>query len=206
MERPFLIAFLFALTTASVPGDDFPSVAPEPVDPPLFEALMNESPFNRALNLSDSLILTGIARIDDEEVATLLNKETKETFVVSRSSNPQGWRMLELNTDEDLEKVSAKVSVTGGEIVTVRYADWQLKPGEAKPGAGPAASEDDDSSSKGKRRGPPSDIREKIGALSPEQRNRFFTRMREMHQKNPDMSQEDRVAAVRKMLEGISRK
>ena len=47
--------------------------------------------------------------------------------------------MVELKADADLEKVAAKVAIEGGEVVTVRYSDWQLKPGESKPGAGPVA-------------------------------------------------------------------
>ncbi|MEM6279114.1 MAG: hypothetical protein AAF733_06520 [Verrucomicrobiota bacterium] len=162
-----------------------------------FRALAGQSPFTRALNLSDSLILTGIALVDDEQVATLINKETNESYVVSSQLNSQGWKMVELQSDEDLEKVAAKVAVDGGEVVTIRYAEWQLKPGESKPGAG-AAEETQlrgDGKGKGKgdgqRRGPPAEIREKMQKLSEAQRNQLFTKMREFREKNPEVPREE---------------
>ena len=69
---------------------------PRPVETGDFGALTSQSPFSRSINLSDALILTGIAMVDQDQVATLLNKETKETFVVSSRLNAQGWKMVEL--------------------------------------------------------------------------------------------------------------
>jgi len=65
-----------------------------------FGALTSQSPFSRSINLNDSLILTGIAMVDQDQVATLLSKEAKETFVVSSQLNLQGWKMVELKKDE----------------------------------------------------------------------------------------------------------
>ncbi|MEM6280327.1 MAG: hypothetical protein AAF733_12675 [Verrucomicrobiota bacterium] len=165
-----------------------------------FQSLAGQSPFTRALNLSDSLILTGIALVDNEQVATLINKETNESYVVSSQLNSQGWKMVELQSDEDLEKVAAKVAVDGGEVVTIRYGDSQLKPGESKPGAGSGEGGQirgdgrGDGKGKGKgdgaRRGPPTEIREKMQQLSEEQRNQLFTKMREFREKNPDVPRE----------------
>jgi len=102
-----------------------------------------------------------------------------------------------------LEKVAAKVSVDGGEVVTIRYAEWQLKPGESKPGAGSAEGGQMRGDGKGKgdgeRRGPPSEIREKMGKLSEEQRRQLFSKMGEMREKNPDLSRED----MGKMMSGM---
>ncbi len=180
-------------------GNDF---VPSSIGTEDFRSLTKQSPFTRSINLSDSLILTGIATVDQEQVATLLNKETKETYVVSSTLNSQGWKMVELKSDEDLEKVSAKVSVEGGEVVTVRYAEWQLKPGEARPGAGPAEGEspspairvrvDERGKGKGdgKRGGPSTEMREKMSKLSEEQRGQLFTKMREMRENTPDISRE----------------
>lgn len=163
-----------------------------------FAAVTAQSPFTRSLNLSDSLILTGVARVDDEQVATLLNRETKETFVVSRQGNPQGWKMVELKDDSDLAKVSARISVDGGEVVTVRFAETQLKPGEARPGAGPSEGGrfggDRGPGGPGGpdgRRGPPPEFREKMMKLSEDQRGKLFEKMREIREKNPDMPREE---------------
>jgi len=190
-----------------------------------FRDLSASSPFSRSLSLSDSLILTGVAVVDGEQVATLLNKETKETFVVSGRRNPQGWRMVEFSHDEDLEKVAAKVSVEGGEVVTVRYAEWQLKPGEARPGAGPGEGgtisarrswagpssrrgEGGEGGERGERGGPrggPSpEMRERLSQLSDEQRSTLFRRMGELRERNPEMSWEDRGRAMQRMADQLA--
>lgn len=181
-----------------------------------FTALKGQSPFLRSVNLSDSLILTGIAMVNNERVATLMNKETKETFVVSSQLNSQGWKMVDLKSDEDLEKVAAKVAIEGGEVVTVRYAEWQLKPGESKPGAGPST---ESVPGAGERRrgfgppggpggpgGPPPEFREKMSQLSEEQRQKMFHKMMELREKNPDMSWEERGKAMSEMMDKMLKK
>lgn len=212
----FLLAsavLLFSILRLSA-EDERPGFLPASVEAGDFAILTGgQSPFSRALNLSDSLILTGIATLDEERVATLMNKETKETFVVSSTLNSQGWKMVELKEDGDLEKVAAKVAVDGGEVVTVRYSEWQLKPGESKPGAGPS---EGGRSSEGMRgrfgkgkgdgfRGPPPEFREKMSRLSEEQRTKLFEKMRAFREKNPDTPREDMgrmmMQTMDKMLE-----
>lgn len=187
---------------------------PEGVAATDFSALKGQSPFLRSVNLSDSLILTGIAMVDNEQVATLLNKETKETFVVSSKLNSQGWKMVDLKADPDLEKVAAKVAIEGGEVVTVRYAEWQLKPGESKPGAGPSI--EPGGGVAGERRGggdgrrgfggPPPEFREKMAQLSEEQRQKMFQKMTELREKSPDMSWEERGKVMSGMMEKMLKK
>jgi len=180
---------------------------PKPVGATDFEALQEQSPFTRTLNLSDSLILTGVARVDEEQVATLMNKETKETFVVSSSLNSQGWKMVELKTDGDLEKVAAKVAIDGGEVVTVRYAESQLKPGESKPGAGNGGDGGGEGKGDGdRRRGPPPEMRAKMEKLSEEQRGKLFQKMMELREKKPDMSREERGKIFSEMVDKMSPK
>jgi len=174
---------------------------PQPVSDNHFASLREQSPFTRSLNLSDSLILTGIATVEEESVATLLNKETNETFVVSGRTNSQGWKMVEVKENDDLEKVSATIAIDGGEVVTVRYAEWQLKPGEARPGAGRTEERKGGRKGDGKGkgfRGPPSEMREKMAKLSEEQRQKLFGAMMKLRQQKPDMSPEER----RKVFEG----
>lgn len=186
------------------------SFLPQTVADSDYTAMQTQSPFFRTLNLSDSLILTGVAEVDDEQVATLLNKETNETFVVSSELNSQGWKMVELKSDPDLEKVAAKVSVEGGEVVTIRYAEWNLKPGQTRPGGGPPieqAKPEEQGRGKGDgRRGPPQEIREKMGQLSEEQRGKLFQKVQEFRAKNPDMSREQMGEFMKKNLEGMLKK
>ena len=189
----------------AVPPGDFLPEAVAPVD---FTALKGQSPFLRSLNLSDSLILTGFADVEGERVATIMNKETKETYVVSSQLNSQGWKMVDLKMDADLEKVAAKVAIEGGEVVTVRYAEWLVKPGESKPAAGPSTETNGGPTAimASRRRGPggpggpgmggpPPEMREKMEKLSEDQRQKLFDKMRELREKHPDMSWEDRGKA-----------
>lgn len=197
------------LSTVAIAQEGTDSFLPQAVGSDDFNALQQQSPFTRTLNLSESLILTGVATVDEEQVATLLNKETKETFVVSSSLNSQGWKMVELKSDSDLEKVAAKVSVDGGEVVTVRYSDAALQPGEAKPGAGRGEDSDNGNGERrrlgekgdGRRGGPPQEIREKMGQLSDEQRGELMEKMREWREKNPDRPREEGFQVFRENLD-----
>lgn len=209
MTRAFLSLILVSGGLAAA-GEGGTAIVPEAVAAEDFSALRTQSPFLRSLNLSDLLILTGFAEVENESVATIMNRETKETYVVSSKINSQGWRMVDLKTDEDLEKVAAKVAIDGGEVVTVRYSDLQLKPGEAKPAAGPSTEPAGGASALAMRRpgfggpggpgggegrrgsGPPPEMREKMEKLSEDQRRKLFEQMNELRQKNPEMSWEER--------------
>lgn len=219
-RTPAALALAFAFSSPLAAEDRSVSVAPASVAPEDFGPLRTQSPFLRSVNLSDSLILTGFAEVEDERVATIMNKETKETYVVSSKINSQGWRMVELKTDEDLEKVAAKVAVEGGEVVTIRYADWKAKPGESKPAAGPSTEPNGGPTAimaarrpgfggpggpEGRRMGgPPPEVREKMEKLSEDQRQQLFDRMRELREKNPEMSWEERGRMFNEALERMS--
>lgn len=179
--------------------------APNPVTPEDVKPIVENSPFTRPLNLSDSLILTGIASIADSKVVTLLDKNSKETYVVTDQPNAQGWKMMGVQGDaSDLEKVTAKISVPGGEVVAVRFDEKQLKPGEAKPAAGQAPGPGErgpgDRGPDG-RHGPPPEVREKFAKLSEEQRHKLFERFREYGQKHPELSREEMRQRMGEMLD-----
>ena len=86
-----------------------------------FNSLLENSPFTRSLNLPNSIHLTGVAKVDGRLVATLVDVTTKESYTVSDTPNPQGWTLVEIDHEYDIDKITAKVSVNGGEIVSVRY-------------------------------------------------------------------------------------
>ncbi|MEM1441721.1 MAG: hypothetical protein AAGF67_05230 [Verrucomicrobiota bacterium] len=95
---------------------------PEPVSEDSFSGLKSHSPFSRNLNLSSSLILTGVARIEENMVATMFDVETRETIVVSEKGNDRGWQLVEVKGDEsDIESLTAQIRVAGAELVSVRY-------------------------------------------------------------------------------------
>ncbi|MEM1293834.1 MAG: hypothetical protein AAGH89_00620 [Verrucomicrobiota bacterium] len=182
---------------------------PQPITEDDFQALRSSSPFTRSLNLSDSLILTGIAKIGDETIATILDKNSKESYVVGAAANAQGWRMVEVDGDRnDLEKVTARISVAGGEVVSIRFDENRLKPGEGKPAAGSGGGKGggDGKGDGERRRGPPSDMREKMSKLSEEQRGKLFEKMRQIREKNPDMTREQMGEKFRAMADQLIEK
>ncbi|MEM6915861.1 MAG: hypothetical protein AAF491_04770 [Verrucomicrobiota bacterium] len=72
--------------------------------------------------MSNSLILTGVARIEENMVATMFDRETRETIVVSEKGNARGWQLVEVKGDEaDIESLTAQIRVAGAEVVSVRY-------------------------------------------------------------------------------------
>lgn len=116
-----------------------------------FSALREHSPFLRTLDLSRSLVLTGIARIEDETVATVVNLQTRQSYTLSQKEpNPDGWQLVEVKGEaSDVESLTAMVKVGGAEIVSVRYektpASMKFGPGgvavstrigNGKPGGG----------------------------------------------------------------------
>ena len=212
-----LLSFVTAQETPPAPAPV--DVVPIGVATEDFTALKGQSPFLRSLNLSDSLVLTGFADVEGERVATIMNRETKQTYVVSSQINSQGWKMVDLKTDADLEKVAAKVAVDGGEVVTVRYANIEVKTGEAKPAPGPSTETNGSPTAIMEARrarfggprgpgmgGPPPEIREKMEKLSDDQREKLFNKMRELREKSPDMSWEERGKVFNEALDKMVNK
>lgn len=130
-----LIAILLAGSSAAFAADKKKSPVdtdlPQPFDSTVAQPLLDSSPFTRALNLSDSLTLTGIAYIQGKPVATVFDKTKKTSHVVSEEPNAQGWKLAEANASVAINRSIAKILV-GNEIVTVRYSADQLTPEENK--------------------------------------------------------------------------
>lgn len=63
-----------------------------------------------------------MARIEENMVATMFDRETRETIVVSEKGNARGWQLVEVKGDEaDIESLTAQIRVAGVEVVSVRY-------------------------------------------------------------------------------------
>jgi hypothetical protein len=111
-------------------------ILPEPVTEEHFAALKAHSPFLRSVGLSDSVVLTGVARIENDVFATLFDTETRESHVVSRRENPQGWQLVDVRGDEaDLESLTAKIQVAGGEVISIRYEKLPSKSDHGNSGS-----------------------------------------------------------------------
>lgn len=105
---------------AAMPDDT--GAIPEPVQFEAFGPLLASSPFTRHLGVSDSLILTGVARLNDEVVATIFDTKIQTSQVVSKAPNADGWRLVSVDGDPArLQTWTAKIQVQGGEVVSIRY-------------------------------------------------------------------------------------
>jgi len=135
-------AFFFALAAATL-GCAAPSSAaetplpdpdlPQPLDVTTLQPLLANPPFNRVVDFTESLLLTGVATVGGKPMATLMDKETKKSYVVSEEPNAQGWKLVGTIESSALRLTQIKLQV-GPEIVTLRYSDAQLNP--SKVGSG----------------------------------------------------------------------
>lgn len=98
------------------------SVLPEPVTEANVAMLKEQSPFLRSIGLSEAIVVTGIAQIEDGVFATLFNMETQESYLVGEEANPEGWQLVDIRGDQsDLESVTARIKLAGSEVVSIRY-------------------------------------------------------------------------------------
>lgn len=119
--RGLVIAALIFLLADWCQAEEVDSTLPEEVGDQHFHDLLENSPFTRTLNLSDSLILTGVAHFDGKPVATVLDTETRQSFVISDTPNSDGWKMVSFTAGDDLDLMMAEIIIGGGEVVRVRY-------------------------------------------------------------------------------------
>ena len=188
------------------------SGSPEQVDEKEFEELKTNSPFTRSLNLSDSLVLTGVMNWGELTTATIRNAESQEIYVVSAdaNTNPEGWKMESVTVDpdnpNDLSKMTANILLAGGAKVQVRFDENRIKP-EAKPaaGGGPGGP----GSGKGGKGdgqrgfGPPPEVMAKLRTLNDEQRKKLGEYMQRIRQENPNISREDMRSQFYKAVERL---
>ncbi len=117
------------------PDDD--GAIPQSVKDEHFEELLTNSPFTRTLGVFDSIILTGVARTENDVLATLLDTKTMESHVVSKTANFQGWQLVGVGGNPaEIHTWSAKIQVAGGQVITVRYQQPPKKLVRAKSGGG----------------------------------------------------------------------
>lgn len=190
---------------------------PAPVTADDFAALKTSSPFLRSLDLSQSLKLTGVARIEGQLYATLVDRESKKTHLVTQAANPEGWRMVAVAGNQaDLTSVTAEIAMASGEVFAVRYDETQLHPPETRPGApgssqgGPQRGPDgrpvyanfrEGISGDGFRGPPPPEMVAKLEKLDEKTRDRLIQGIREYREKNPDASSENRQKLFTRMVD-----
>jgi hypothetical protein len=173
---------------------------PQPLKSEAFEGLLSNSPFTRSLGMSDSLILTGVARFNNEVHATLLDTQTMESHVVSKTPNREGWLLMGIGGDPaQMHTWTAKIQMQGGQIAVIRYQKPPPKSARSTSGrsssAGPGGTQQPLSASQveeakkaavnykegftsdGYPRQPPPEMVEKLSRLSVQQREEINRQM-----------------------------
>lgn len=210
-----IAVYLGALASAQEVGISGKPFIPDELNQTDFEALKSGSPFLRPINLSDTVILTGIANVEGNVYATLLDRSTKQTRIISSAAGPEGWKLVEVNGNQyDLESVTARIAVSGGEVFSIRFDKNQLKPGEAKPGSDRSDSSNrrrrydrrpedykEGISGDGFRGPPPPELVAKLSRLREETRTKLILEIREIRDKQRDLSSEDRQTMFTKMVD-----
>ena len=103
------------------------AMLPQPVAPEHFDLLKKHSPFTRTFNLSDTLVLSGVANLEGEQVATLIDAVDGQTLAVSALPNRLGWKLVECKRPDDLEAAVVSIAVENGEIIRVYYDEERVK-------------------------------------------------------------------------------
>ena len=199
--------------SAQVPG------LPEAVTAEHFDALRSHSPFLRSVGLSDSIVLTGIARFEGDLFATLFDTDTRESHLVSGEANSDGWQLVDVRGDEaDLESLTAKIQIAGGEVISIRYEKLPEKLTRGGPGGGAnggsssqgggsrelserqleearkaARNYRDGFSSDGYPDKPPAEVVRKLQKISESQRESINRRMIELRNRGLEMEQRRRI-------------
>ncbi len=208
MKKFAATCFIFA--SALIGAEDIKPVAdpdlPQTFDANVAQPLLENPPFTRSINLSDSLVLTGIAYIDGKPVATIFDKSTKASYVVSEEPNQKGWKLAETNASTELKRTQAKIMI-GGETVTIRYAAIQpsQQGDQNKDGRSGRWGGGDSGSSKHDYKKPSEEDINRYKALSDQARDKFHSALRDNREKMMMMSSEDRSAYVKTVFDKIEK-
>ncbi|MCB1203114.1 MAG: hypothetical protein KDN18_02560 [Verrucomicrobiae bacterium] len=172
-------------------------LSPEAPSETDFEALRQTSPFTRVLNLSETYALRGVARINGEQVATLYNRDTKKTIVVTPDGkNDAGISLVGVNRAPELTGVIATISFAGDEA-ELRYEQSQISP---EPKSGPGGGGPPGSTGRppeGERKGPsPQDI-ERYKALPEEKQAKLREYVGHVMRNYQNLSREERGNMIR---------
>lgn len=226
MDRKSLFCIPSALLVCSAPlliqadnSEQADPDVPAPIDLSLASPLLKHSPFTRALNLSESLLLTGVAYVDGKPVATIKDLSTNKSHLVSEEPNALGWKLAEASPSKRLDRAEVKVMI-GTEIVAVRYSENQLMPAKIggtggaprgyMPSRIPTTEEFTGHDEKGAYvRGMPylSDAdRDKFRTgISRETRERFLNIVHDNREKLFRASHEERAAFVKRAFDAVTR-
>jgi hypothetical protein len=120
-----LLPAVFLAATAPLRADE-PAIPPQ-VSAVNYPNLLERAPFRNVLSLSQTLVLSGVASLPDGKVVTVWDRATGRSFVVTKTPNPQGWKLLELTESTDLRSVTATIAA-GDDRLTLRFDPERLTP------------------------------------------------------------------------------
>lgn len=215
--RPPWVAVIVAsgslLLFSGLPGfaeDLEDSILPQPLADEHFEELLERSPFTRVLDPSETFQLMGVALIDGEQVATMVNRETKKRFQLFETPNTEGWKMVELNQNPDPAQVSATFSLAGGEVVTLKYREEQLNPAQRKTGARslpktPRGPDRRPLPTQEERRKFGEWVKSRMSKFSDHQKRRVGEIMQEKMKSNPNLSDRQRGEVFSQILDYVEK-
>ncbi|QIF02095.1 hypothetical protein [Roseimicrobium sp. ORNL1] len=218
----------FAAAEETVPTSPMPvdNDLPQPLNPEETAELLMHSPFTRNLNLEDSLQLTGVAYVDGKPVATVYNRETRQSFVVSDQPNASGWSLKDVAPSTDLKTAHVTMMI-GPEEVRLAYGNEQITPGSAKKGVPtsyqgrtdvpsgqmPMVANNNGGNNNNSHMTPSGKIRtssylgdngrEMYASLSDKARDKFKEVVRARFEQKPDMTDEQRSAYAQKVFKSI---
>lgn len=187
-----IAAFSFPVSESIVASGQDEFQLPTPVEASQFDSLKSRSPFTRVLDLSETLQLTGLAVIEGEQVATIEDRRKGKRFTISGEANEEGWKMVSAESSEDLGKVSATISVYGDEVVTLTYAESQLRPEVQFSGRSqikiPSGPDKRPLPTEKEKRDFGNWVRSRMGKMSEDQRKRVGQLMQEKMKNNPGLT------------------
>ena len=127
--RPLVVAAaiccVFLLGTLWAEIGNVENTVPRPLNPEDFQDVLKHSPFTRSLNLPKTLVLTGVAVVDENPIATVIDIEAGRAMVISDTPNELGWKLVELQRMDDLDGAVAIIAMESGETVRA-YHDKKL--------------------------------------------------------------------------------
>ncbi len=210
MKTTLLRCLSVLLPSASLLAAEPDPDLPQAFDPATLSPVVTTSPFTRMVNMSDNLVLTGIAYINGKPVVTVFNKETKQSFIVGTEPNFQGWTLQEAQPAPDITRSQARISI-GGEVVSVRYAALTAKDMKADAKSGEQRSDRGSSSGgerfRGSSRGPSEEDRKRYESLSDKAREKLRETIRAKFSdpKFQNAPEEERRNMMRKTFEDIEK-
>ena len=195
----FATAGLGLLMACLLPGKS--SELPEPISQENFGAFLEDSPFLRTLDPSETYQLRGLATIGGQPVATVFNQKTEKTAVITteEARNEWGLRLVEVSPSDNLSIVSVVLALSGEEF-ELAYEPERVAPAPRSNGAKGSKIQYD---SKGRAQ-PPKELVAKYNSMSDQQRRKYWEWRNRYYQKNPKLKDSpDRFPIVDKAIEAI---